>query len=251
MTKHRTGRLRLGIAGFAALMALSARPSAHAQIAEERTLGEAVELVQAFTAEGDSVIPYDLLQRARGIAVIPKVFRGGFILGARRGRGVLVVRSENGTWSNPAFVTLTGGSIGWQIGAESTDLVLVFANDNAVKNITTGKFTLGGDASAVAGPLGKQATMAMTFRAEIYGYVRSRGLFAGAAFEGARLDIDESAGWRFYSQDARATPLAAQNEWTPAAARRFLLAMEGASFTPRPAEAGPAASDVVVTFPLE
>ena len=227
-------------------------PAARAQDAT-RKLADAAELIEAFTANDDEAIPTDLLQRARGIAVIPNVLRGGFILGGRRGRGVIVVRDERGGWSNPAFVTLTGGSIGWQIGAESTDLVLVFANENAVKNMASGKFTLGGDASAVAGPLGRHATMAVTFRAEVYGYVRSRGLFAGAAFQGARLSIDDEMGQALYT--GAATALGPQNEATPSAARRFLLALAEASLTP---QAAPAAAEdsgdsreEAALFPLE
>ena len=131
---------------------------------------DAATVLQQFTANDDEAIPAELLQRARGIAIIPNVLRGGFIFGGRRGRGVLIVRSERGDWSNPSFITLTGGSIGGQIGMESTDLVLVFANDNAVKNMSSGKFTLGGDASAVAGPLGRHVTGAVTFKAEVYVY---------------------------------------------------------------------------------
>ena len=227
-------------------------PSAKAQDAT-RKLADAAELVEAFTANDDEAIPTDLLQRARGIAVIPNVLRGGFILGGRRGRGVIVVRDERGSWSNPAFVTLTGGSIGWQIGAESTDLVLVFANDNAVKNMASGKFTLGGDASAVAGPLGRHATMAVTFRAEVYGYVRSRGLFAGAAFQGARLSIDDAMGQALYA--GAAAPLGPQNEATPPSARRFLLVLEEASLSPQrtPAAADDAGDsrEEAALFPLQ
>jgi lipid-binding SYLF domain-containing protein len=220
-------------AWIAILPVLACSNSSYAQSSTERKFAEATELFQAFTSDDADAIPVDLLLRARGIAVIPNVFRGGFILGGRRGRGVLIVRTENGSWSNPAFVTLTGGSVGWQIGAESTDLVLVFANDNAVKNISSGKFTLGGDASAVAGPLGRHATMAVTFRAEVYGYVRSRGLFAGAAFEGARLDIDEAAGRSFYAGAGDTFALGVQSSATPPAARRFLLAIEQAAYTPQ------------------
>jgi lipid-binding SYLF domain-containing protein len=190
------------------------------------------------------------LQRARGIAVIPSVIRGGFIFGARRGRGVLVVRTERGEWSNPAFVTLTGGSAGLQIGAESTDLVLVFANDNAVKNLRSGKFTLGGDASAVAGPLGRHATMAVTFRAEVYGYVRSRGLFAGAAFQGARLAIDDEVAGLFYgSGGARALDM--QNAATPESARQFLRTLVQVAAAPAPQSNEPERQEEAVTFPLE
>lgn len=233
-----------------ALAAAVSLGQAQAQSDSDRKLAEATELIQSFTASDEDAIPVDLLERAHGIAVIPSVFRGGLILGGRRGRGVLVIRDANGTWTNPAFVTLTGGSIGWQIGAESTDLVLVFANENSVKNMRTGKFTLGGDASAVAGPLGRHATIAVTFRAEVYGYVRSRGLFAGAAFQGARLDIDEETGDLFYAADPRATALESQNAGTPAAARRFLLVLEQAAFAPQALSPDGADQEEARTFPL-
>lgn len=218
-------RVLLAVTTLAAF-AVQAQPSA------EVRLQEAGDLIRDFTdADGDS-IPTELLERSLGIAVIPNVFRGGFILGARRGRGVLSVRMDDGSWSNPAFITLTGGSIGWQIGAESTDIVLVFANENAVRNIASGKFTLGGEASAVAGPLRRQASSTMTFRAEVYGYLRSQGLYAGAAFQGARLNIDHDFGANFYRDYAGVAPLGAQNAATPSDARRFLLALDQATMAP-------------------
>jgi lipid-binding SYLF domain-containing protein len=242
------------------LLCLAVSAEAFAQSDAERKLAEAADLIGAFTDNGPDSIPTELLQRARGIAVIPNVFRGGFILGARRGRGALSVRMPDGTWSNPAFVTLTGGSIGWQIGAESTDIVLVFANDNAVKNIATGKFTLGGEATAVAGPLRKQASSAMTFRAEIYGYIRSRGLYAGAAFQGARLDIDEELGTEIYGADTGAVPLGAATAATPMAARRFIESLDaalvasptaGISDSPGPnPDAAESGDSEALTFPL-
>lgn len=236
---------------LAALAALTFLP-VQAQPSAEKQLQEAGELIRSFTEAGDESIPSELLERALGIAVIPDVFRGGFILGARRGRGVLSLRSDDGSWSNPAFVTLTGGSIGWQIGAESTDIVLVFANENAVKNIATGKFTLGGEASAVAGPLRRQASSTMTFRAEVYGYLRSRGLYAGAAFQGARLNIDSDLGLQFYGAHSSAEPLGPQSTSTPSAARRFLLALDQATLaTARTAgNEASAAEPEAQTFPL-
>ena len=128
---------------------------------------DAAKVLELFTTDEEHGIPADILQRARGIAVIPNLIRGGFIFGGRRGRGVLAIRSPNGEWSNPAFVTLTGGSFGAQLGAESADVVLVFANDRAVRNIASGKFTLGGDATAIAGPVGRRTQSAVTASARI------------------------------------------------------------------------------------
>jgi lipid-binding SYLF domain-containing protein len=222
----------------------------------ERRFADAAEVLAAFTADDEQAIPAELLARAQGIAVIPHLIRGGFILGGRRGRGVLSVRTANGQWSNPALITLTGGSIGWQFGAESADLVLVFANVRSIRHIADGKFTLGGDASAVAGPLGRRTTAALTGKAEIYAYFRSQGLFAGAAFEGARLDVDDEGGEAYYGEDSRAAPFRPQNEGTPAGARRFLGVLENSSRRPGPAVNPPRGSEPgsedegAVTFPL-
>jgi lipid-binding SYLF domain-containing protein len=238
---------------FALLTASAFTPAAHAQTEYDTRLAKAAEVFAAVTSDEQNSIPIELLARAHGIAVIPNVIRGGFILGGRRGRGVLTVRMPNGQWSNPAFITVTGGSIGWQFGAESTDIILVFANERSVRNIAAGKFTLGGDASAVAGPLGRQSTAAVTFKAEVYAYVRSRGLFAGAAFEGAKLDVDEQGGARYYARSMART-LREQNAGTSESVRQFLRTLEGAEQAAN-APATPATqplrrTEEAVTFPL-
>lgn len=246
----------------AALAALLGATGAHAQSDELDKLDDAAAVVRHFASDEGQSIPVDLLERAHGIAVIPNVIRGGLIFGARRGRGVLVVRTADGSWSNPGFVTLTGGSIGWQIGAESMDVVLVFANDRSVRNIRSGKFTLGGDATAVAGPLGRHATMAVTFRAEVYGYIASRGLFAGAAFEGMRLAIDDEANARMYAPAPGSTALEPRSAELPPAAQDFLLSLAAAETEDARAtragdadrsggEAQPALGEEARTFPLE
>jgi lipid-binding SYLF domain-containing protein len=217
-------------------------------------------VLHTFTTNDAESIPRELLERARGIAVIPGMIRGGFLIGGRRGRGVLTVRGPTGEWSNPAFITLTGGSIGGQLGAESADVVLIFANDRSIKNIASGKFTLGGDASAVAGPLGARSTKAVTMKSEVYIYVRSRGLYAGAAFEGARLDVDQEGSATFYAADDGTHPLGEVTASTPESARRFLdvldnvtvaLAMPGATPQRSDATAPQAPQEEAVTFPLE
>jgi lipid-binding SYLF domain-containing protein len=248
---HRSSTFHSWLIVSAAAAAVFAAPAAAQRNDAERFV-DAAKVLEIFTTDEEHGIPADILQRARGIAVIPKVIRGGLIFGGRRGRGVLAIRSPNGEWSNPAFVTLTGGSIGAQFGAESADVVLVFANDRSVRNIASGKFTLGGDATAVAGPLGRRMQGAVTGRAEVYVYMHSRGLFAGAAFEGTRLDVDEEAGAAFY-RNTRGVPLGAQTFETPAAALPFLDAVRSAAVLPgaRNVEAPPPESGEAVTFPLE
>src|SRR5690606_21203994 len=148
----------------------------------------------------EQAVPPALLARAYGIAVIPNVVKIGFGLGARRGQGVLVVRQEGGTWSNPVFVTLTGGSFGWQIGAQSTDIILVFKTRKGVDDIARGKLTLGSDAAIAAGPVGRSAGVAteIEFAAEVFSYSRSRGLFSCKALERAWIAFYPQANVEFY-----------------------------------------------------
>jgi lipid-binding SYLF domain-containing protein len=252
---RRSQFVRSSTAAFAALAALLTS-SALGQRNDDAKFVDAAKVLEVFTTDDEHGIPADILQRARGIAVIPDLIRGGFLFGGRRGRGVIAIRSPNGEWSNPAFLTLTAGSFGAQFGAESADVVLVFANDRSVRNIASGKFTLGGDAAAVAGPVGRNARSAVTGRAEVYVYMRTRGLFAGATFEGTRLDIDQDASAAFY-RDTGGVPLGAQTFETPAAALPFLDALRSAAIL-APAATGdgsapatPADSEEAVTFPLE
>jgi lipid-binding SYLF domain-containing protein len=232
--------------------------AAAAQRNESEKFVDAAKVLELFTTDDEQGIPADILQRARGIAVIPNLIRGGFVFGGRRGRGVIAIRSPNGEWSKPAFMTLTGGSFGAQFGAESADVVLVFANDRAVRNIASGKFTLGGDATAIAGPLGRRSQTVVTGRAEVYVYMHSRGLFAGAAFEGTRLDIDQEASAAFY-RNTSGVPLGAQTVETPAAALPFLDALRTAAVLPgtlstvTPSDNRPSSpsDEGAVTFPLE
>jgi lipid-binding SYLF domain-containing protein len=166
---------------------------------------------------------------------------------------VLTVRGTEGRFTNPVLITLTGGSIGGQIGAASADLVLVFANERSVRNIESGKFTLGGDATAIAGPSGRHNAVALTGNAEVYMYSRSRGLFAGAAFEGARLDVDEEATALFYySANSTARAFGAPSSATPTAAREFLTALERAAAVRRQSStnAPSTQSEEAQTFPL-
>ncbi len=167
---------------------------------EERRVGDAADVLDQLLRIPEQAIPPALLSRAYAVAVIPNVVKVGFGIGARRGRGIIVVRQDDNSWSNPAFVTMTGGSIGWQAGAQSTDVILVFRTRKGVENIANGKLTLGADASIAAGPVGRQASIAtdIQFQAEVVSYSRSRGLFAGVAFEGAGVTMDRKANASFY-----------------------------------------------------
>jgi lipid-binding SYLF domain-containing protein len=160
----------------------------------------AVRVMHEIMQAPDKAVPRDLLQNAKAIAVIPDMVKAGLIFGGRRGEGLISVKSPDGTWSNPSFITLTGGSVGFQAGVSSTDVILVFRTQRGVDSIVNGKFTLGADAAAAAGPVGRTATAATDaqMKAEIYSYSRSRGLFAGVALDGSVLRIDYDANEAIY-----------------------------------------------------
>jgi lipid-binding SYLF domain-containing protein len=159
-----------------------------------------VRVLKEIMEAPDKSIPQDLLRDARAIAVIPDRIKAGFIFGGSRGEGLISVKTADGTWSNPSFITLTGGSVGFQAGVSSTDVVLVFRTQRGVDSIVRGKFTLGADASAAAGPVGRTASASTDaqMKAEIYSYSRSRGLFAGVALDGSALRIDYDANAAVY-----------------------------------------------------
>ncbi|MBT8083914.1 MAG: lipid-binding SYLF domain-containing protein [Woeseia sp.] len=208
------------------VMSLAVALPANAASRQEKRVSDATDVINQLLQIPEQSVPPSLLSQAYGIAVIPSVVKVGFGLGARRGKGIAVVRQEDGSWSNPAFVTLTGGSIGWQIGAQSTDIILVFKSRRGVDGIETGKLTLGADASIAAGPVGRSAEAAtdIQFQAEVYSYSRSRGLFAGISLEGAGLTIDKKSNAAFYGE-AGITPhkiFASPANFAPSVANNFV-----------------------------
>ena len=194
---------KLLIATTAIVSVLLAVP-ADAATREEKRVGDAADIIEQLTRIPEKTVPPALLSRAYAVAVIPNVVKAAFGFGARRGKGIIVVRQDDNSWSNPAFVTLTGGSFGWQIGAQSTDIILVFKTRKGVDGIENGRLTLGADASVAAGPLGRQASVStdIEFKAEVYSYSRSRGLFAGVALEGAGVTMDRKANAAFYGSNS-------------------------------------------------
>ena len=188
---------RLLLTGLALLLPTMA---VHAEDPPLVQAKNAVSVLNEIMQAPDKAIPSDLLRDARAVAVIPDMLKIGFIFGGRRGEGLISVKKPDGTWSNPSFITMTGGSVGFQAGVSSTDVVLVFRTQHGVDSIVRGKFTLGVDASAAAGPVGRSATADTDgqLKAEIYSYSRSRGLFAGVAFNGSVLRIDYDANAAVY-----------------------------------------------------
>ena len=194
------------IASVLAVAVLAGVPSATlAQRSDEsdeaRRVREAsVVLGEIMTAEDDA-IPEALLGDAEGIAIFPGTVRAGFGIGGMRGRGVISARTESG-WSAPAFLTLTGGSIGFQIGVQVADIVLVIKNRRGLENLVSNQFKLGADAGVAAGPLGREAEAStdLQLRAQILSYSRARGLFAGVTVNGSTVRQDRDANERFYGE---------------------------------------------------
>ena len=186
---------------LAAVLALA--PSVvRAGVDEESKVQAGIAVMREIMDIPEGGIPPSLLNSAYGIAIFPDMLKAGFIVGARYGVGIMTVRSsEDHSWSNPVFFRIVGGSVGWQIGAQATDIILVFKTIRSLDAITSGKFTLGADASIAAGPVGRHAEAGtdIQLRAEILSYSRSRGLFAGIALEGAALQVDYGANSAFYS----------------------------------------------------
>jgi lipid-binding SYLF domain-containing protein len=155
------------------------------------TLDSATEVIMALSEIPLRGIPPILMQDAKAIIIVPNVIKAGLVVGGRHGNGVALIREPDGGWSYPLFVSLSGGSVGWQIGVQSTDVVLIFKNKSALDRLLKGKgkLTLGADVAVAAGPVGRQAEAGTDgqLKAEIYSYSRSRGLFAGVSLEGAVL----------------------------------------------------------------
>jgi len=179
-------------------------PSAAALAGEQETqrATNAVRVLREVLQAPDRRVPTDMISNAYAVAVIPDVIKAGFVIGGRHGLGLIAVKTENGTWSNPSFITMSGGSIGFQAGVSSTDVILVFRTQRGVDSIVHGKFTLGADASAAAGPVGRtaQASTDAQLKAEIYSYSRARGLFVGASLDGSVIAIDNDANAAVYGE---------------------------------------------------
>ena len=168
---------------------------------ESHRIRESIAVLNEVMTTSDTSLPASIASKAEAIAIFPSMLKGGFIVGGMRGRGILSARTEGG-WSVPSFMTLTGGSIGLQIGGQATDLVLVIMNRRGLEQFVRNQFKLGADAAVAAGPVGRdaQATTDLQLRAEILSYSRARGLFAGATINGSTVRADLDANQRFYGK---------------------------------------------------
>jgi lipid-binding SYLF domain-containing protein len=257
---------------FVSAGAVFAVQPAFASAREEARLIEASGVLEELFAQRDTAIPDRLMSRAYGIAVIPNVVKVAAVVGGRRGSGAMVVRDANGRFTDPIMVSITGGNVGWQIGIQSTDIVLVFTSRQGIEGITDGKLTLGADASVAAGPVGRSASAGtdQTFTAEVYSYSRNRGLFAGVSLDGSIISIDSKSNRGLYGKSAPAGDIIARKVSTNAdAAKRFERAIQNSTgraagvgsssshATVAPDSASPAPADPAVapagatTFPME
>ena len=173
-----------------------------AQTEEGDRATEAARVLKEIQEAKDTTIPKQILEKARAIAVFPSTIKGAFIVGGQRGKGLFSARMD-GKWSAPAFVTLTGGSIGLQIGGQATDIVLVVMNERGMENLSKDSFKIGGDVSVAAGPVGREATASTDykFEAEILSYSRSRGAFAGLSLNGSTIRADSDANRHVYGSE--------------------------------------------------
>ncbi len=195
-----SGRLpHLGAIAIAAIV--WAQPQAAAQSDEATRVSAATTVMNEIMGADDQAVPRSILQKAEAVAVFPSLLKGGFIVGGQRGRGILSVRDrKSGPWSAPAFLTITGGSFGAQIGAQAVDLMLVIMNRRGLEQLVSNQFKIGADASVAAGPVGRDATAAtdIQMRAQILSYSRTRGVFAGVTINGSTISQDQDANERFY-----------------------------------------------------
>ncbi len=188
---------------------------------------KAAQVFNEIMSAPDKGIPHDLLNKAKCIAIIPGELKFAFILGGNYGRGVATCRTANG-WSAPMFVAVDGGSVGYQIGGSSTDLVMLFINDHALHNLLADRFKLGGDASVAAGPVGRnaQAYTDASLRAEILSYSRTHGVFAGVSVDGAVVQADKSGDRAMYGPGVDRREILDGKVAVPVSARNLIKSLD-------------------------
>jgi SH3 domain-containing YSC84-like protein 1 len=184
---------------------------------------KAAQVLKEVMDAPDKGMPHDLLERAKCIAIIPGDKKFAFILGGSYGRGVATCRTGHG-WSAPMFIAMDGGSVGYQIGGSSTDIILLFMNDRALHSLLSDKFKLGADASLAAGPVGRDAAAStdLKLNAEILSYSRTKGVFAGVSLDGAVVQVDESGDQALYGDNVGTHGILDGEVRIPASARNLM-----------------------------
>ncbi len=215
-----------------ALLTLSLAPFAFAGSDQQDTtarLQAAGTVMNEIMAAPDKGIPDEVLNDAKCIAVVPNMAKGAFIVGGEHGRGVVTCRTGHG-WSAPAFISIGGGNFGFQAGGQEVDLVVLFMNDKGVQGLLSSKFELSGEASAAAGPVGRHASAGTDWKmnTEALSYSRTKGLFAGVAVDGAKIQQDNDSTVAMYGKDTSFRKTLSGEVHTPASADSFLAAVKAA-----------------------
>ncbi|MGA8541711.1 MAG: lipid-binding SYLF domain-containing protein [Terriglobales bacterium] len=213
------------------LMLVSVLPAMGADKEEkvEDRIGQSATVLKEILAMPDG-IPKDLLDKSYCVVIFPSVKKAAFIVGGSYGRGLITCRrgrNFSGAWSAPAMFALEAGSVGFQIGGQATDFVLLVMNDSGAKSVLSSKVKLGGDASIAAGPVGRDAAAAtdIVLKAEILSYSRAQGLFAGVSLEGSTLRSDDGANKALYGQELSAREIVREGKVTPPASATRLLSI--------------------------
>jgi SH3 domain-containing YSC84-like protein 1 len=225
--------MKMNVSLYVSVLALvgtvtSAAFAADREIKIGDRLDAPAETLTDMMAASDRGIPRDLMNKARCVVVVPGMKKAGFIVGAKYGRGFAVCRRPGGVgWSAPAAMRVEGGSVGFQIGASETDIILLVMNDSGMRHLLSDKFTIGGDATGAAGPLGREvaAQTDATLNAEMLSYSRAHGLFAGVSLEGATLRPDGDTNHEMYGRDATNREILTGDYKTPAGAEKFERAL--------------------------
>jgi len=201
-------------------------------------LESSVDVLHAIMATPDKGIPEEVLSNAKCILVVPDLIKGGFIFGAKHGRGVASCRTSEG-WSAPAFVSVSGGSWGLQIGVEGVDLVMLVMNDQGFQHLLSSKFQLTGEGSAAAGPVGRHASAGTDWKmnTQVLTYSRSKGAFAGLTLEGAVVQQDDDSTRAIYGKNMKFRNILSGKISTPKSADAFMKAISDAGQQARIAEA--------------
>src|SRR6202140_4750839 len=192
-------------------------------------LDKATQVMPEIMGMPDNGIPEEVLQHAKCVAVVPHMVKGGFVFGGKGGKGVATCRTANG-WSAPAFITISGGSWGLQIGVEAVDVVLIIQNEKGMQKLLSSNFHVGGDASAAAGPVGRHAEAGTDWKmeVEILTYSRAKGAFAGLTLEGASIRPDNDSRHAMYGRKVTTRALLLGKVPAPRVVEPFLAAIRGA-----------------------
>jgi len=219
--------MRIGVLALSLFIAALASPLLADRAAQVERLKNATEVFGEVMNIPEKSIPNGLLSRAECIVIVPSMKKGGFVVGGHYGRGIVSCRTASRNWGPPSMLTVAGGSFGAQIGAQAVDVVMLIMNKKGKDFLTRDKFTLGGDASVAAGPLGRAASAETNaaMRAEILTYSRARGLFAGITLKGAVVKPDVDGNRDLYGRELEARNILNGQAPTPAEARQLLGAL--------------------------